>query len=726
MAIVRWLLVIEMVGLATWPFCFLLFRRLPDGGIGLARALGLLLLSYTAWLATSMGIFPYDAASLVSFLVLYICAAAILYHRNRVEMNSFLRERRRVICFEHIFFYALFLVVVLIQAYKPDITLAEKEPDMMFLQAVLKSRVMPPQDLWFAGHTVNYYYLGYVIFASLIKLVAVPPQIGFNLSVASIVPLACVGVFSLAYNITRRRGYALLAPLFLLGLGNLDAFFRALQAGGLVGTDWWYTMFCHGSREVIPGTIHEFPCFSFLLGDLHPHFMFLPFCVIFLTMVFTICKERDNLFEWRYHGGWVLFWVFFAFLLGSVFMLNTWDYPTYLLLFLGVSAIMAWQRRSWRVTRNHLGIAFLVILASVVLFLPFRFNFEPAAKPDLDLVEGAKRSPLGGFLMVNGLACFAMASLLLHSAIQKLREGTFRFKGRVFLVAGAMIAVILGVFFNSAVVGLLSFLLLLASALLMMEKDRPDRFFILALIFLCLVVVLGCEFFYLKDFYGARLQRQNTVFKVYFQAWILSSIIAAWVAMHLVKTLNKVSKWTWVTVFGVLVSVSLIYPVCGTYHRCQRFTSGAGTAAPYVPTLDGAAYVMHRYPEEYEALEWVRKWIPSDKVVLEAAGDPYSFHGRVATFTGRPIVLGWANHESLWRDWGWKVTMERSNDIKTIYETVKKSEVKSLIEKYDISYIYVGTLEEKKYHSAGLDAFTHAFPLVYKNKEVRIYKVEKK
>ncbi|MCX6357696.1 MAG: DUF2298 domain-containing protein, partial [Candidatus Aureabacteria bacterium] len=255
MTVLRWLCTIEILYVAGWPLCALLFGSLPDGGLGVARLLGILLVSYAAWLSASVGLFPYDGASLAAFLALYLVLNAFILTARPREIAGFLRERKKIMVFEELFFIVLFAVALFIQSYKPDITLAEKEPDMMYLQAVLRGGAMPPEDLWFAGQPVNYYYLGYVVVASLIRLAGARPEVGFNLAAASVVALGCLGSFSLAYNLLRRRGIALLAPLFLMGLGNLDAAFRAFRMGSLFRVDWWYEMFSHGSREIIPGTI---------------------------------------------------------------------------------------------------------------------------------------------------------------------------------------------------------------------------------------------------------------------------------------------------------------------------------------------------------------------------------------------------------------------------------------------------------------------------------------
>ncbi|MCX6357704.1 MAG: DUF2298 domain-containing protein, partial [Candidatus Aureabacteria bacterium] len=362
-----------------------------------------------------------------------------------------------------------------------------------------------------------------------------------------------------------------------------------------------------------------------------------------------------------------------------------------------------------------------VVGMSVLLFLPFRLAFHPAARAQLGWVEAAKRSPLGGFLTVNGLGLFTAASLLV-TELSRCASPLRVTRGAFLWMAGGLGAA-MALATGCAAVGLLSALLLAAIALLISRCDiAGERLFVILLALLVIALFLGCEFVYLKDFYGERLQRQNTVFKFYFQAWILLSVIFACGVEWVRGRLPQGWRYLWLSALILLIGAALIYPVLGTYHRCGRFRGGGRGSVPYLPTLDGAAYIRHLYPAEGEALQWVRENIPADQVILEATGDPYSFHGRVATFTGHPTVLGWGNQESLWRDWSWKTIQERTQNIKTMYDEPNKASVMPLMKRYGIRYVYVGTLEKKKYRDEGLAAFGASWPVVYRNSEISIFK----
>ena len=53
---------------------------------------------------------------------------------------------------------------------------------------------------------------------------------------------------------------------------------------------------------------------------------------------------------------------------------------------------------------------------------------------------------------------------------------------------------------------------------------RAELSFPLLLLAIAFAILAGCEILYLKDFYGHPLERQNTIFKFYYQVWILLAV----------------------------------------------------------------------------------------------------------------------------------------------------------------------------------------------------------
>ena len=113
-------------------------------------------------------------------------------------------------------------------------------------------------------------------------------------------------------------------------------------------------------------------------------------------------------------------------------------------------------------------------------------------------------------------------------------------------------------------------------------------------------------------------------------------------------------------------------------------------------------------------------------MVLEANGDSYSEYERVSAMTGLPTIMGWYVHEWLWRgdlaDINAKIA-----DVENIYTSTDEAHVKSLLKEYDISYIFVGSCERKKYGAQlNNDMLKSMGEVVYQDDEWQTYIVKVK
>jgi YYY domain-containing protein len=240
------------------------------------------------------------------------------------------------------------------------------------------------------------------------------------------------------------------------------------------------------------------------------------------------------------------------------------------------------------------------------------------------------------------------------------------------------------------------------------------RFAILCAVF-GLLLTLSVEFFYLVDNFRVRM---NTVFKFYFQAWVLMAIAGAFA----VYWLNRTRGWlrsAFLFTFWLLFALGMFYPVLGNVSRAGSFA--------HKPTLDGTAYLNNDHPGDYAAIAWLNQQVDGAPVILEApgtGGSSYVYEGRVAALTGLPTLLGWAGHEGQWRG-NYEVQDAREPDIEMIYKTLDPQTALTLLDKYAITYVYVGPLERSKYDPRALEKFGRFMDIVYQQDGVTIYKVSK-
>jgi uncharacterized membrane protein len=270
---------------------------------------------------------------------------------------------------------------------------------------------------------------------------------------------------------------------------------------------------------------------------------------------------------------------------------------------------------------------------------------------------------------------------------------------------------------SSAVLGLLWLVLLVmapttalflglaffASLMIAARQDKPEAVFALALVAVASLLVAGVEWFYLRDVFEGNpsLTRMNTIFKFYFQAWILFAAASPF-ALH----------WTYKAVthrLGAAGSMIFIIPVLASFMMAAVYPLGAirvVTAAfdgeNRQATLDGSAWLKRDYPMDWEMITYMRHNIKGKATIAEAVGGAYTRFARVSAYTGLASVCGWGNHESQWRQ---KWPTDTEADVNKLYETPNVDEAKALIAKYGVEYVFVGSLERSKYSPDQLSKF---------------------
>ncbi len=902
-ALLVWWLLLELLGLLALPLTLFLFRNLPDRGYPFARLVGILFPSFLAWFLGMWQLAGYGPALLSFCLAFLSVLSAWLLWKERGILR-FLRERWRHALTIEIFFALALLGGALLRIYGgwggPAINHTEQPSDFALLNGILQSRTLPPQDPWLAGYSINYYYFGYFLAASLTLLSGLPSSITFNLHLALLCALTATGCFSLGYNLTlgvvpdRRRALAVgaLAVLLTLFAGNQVGALQvltgsnqatSLQAGEvwtvlrarlsgesgpvalgkrvhflgsdfgggfeevrptpgrqIADFDWWWPSralwdelpnaagrariqdqgvtgaallnwraFVGPEEAARSYAITEFPFFSFYLGDMHPHVMALPLGLLALSLVLNVLfspeRGRPGLASGR--GGWFLL-ALNAIFLGSLYVTNSWDFPTYLLLYL-----VAWYWR-WRkdlvgpwTTRDSFALlrdlGSLVAL-SIFFYLPFYLTFRsfaggraiPVEIAQAPIVERIVSLPIvSRFLQTVGPVLWDKTSLytlgvifglFLYPALSWLVARAFRERVRwgvcywaglalALAVVAAVSAVLLdparpflfvlvylslvpafiflypllarltalglsrwgtrwdGVFLYLSLavsIGLavqLHFHLLLLLPLIalgwrLLRNSRPAEAMALLMLLLALVLLLGCEIFYIRDVFDNRM---NTVFKFYYQVWVLLAVMGAWAAGEVLRVYlrHPLPAALWAIPFLLLLAGALVYPALTLRQSVSEVREW---------NLDGLTYMARLYPGDYAGIRWLAENAAPDAVVLEAVvdaqgGSEWGYTGRVSAATGRPTLLAWKGHEDQWR-WGdpeaYASLGVRFADAQRLYETTDLAEARRLLEQYGVDYVFIGSVEAH-YPAEGLAKFAQLGRLAFEAPGIQIYRIGK-
>lgn len=696
LSVLVWWLTISLFGEAAAPLAARVFPRFPDRGLAFTKPLGLLLFSYASWLATTAGL-RHDWAMTLAAL-----AMIGLRYRWRATAVAPSGERRRA---EAVFAVA-FLFFCAVRALSPDIWGAEKYMDFAFFNANLRTRFFPPEDPWLSGAAANYYYFGYLVFADVARLTAVAPEIAYNLALATIAGFTVSAAVSIARAGGAGFGGALLGGAALALLGNLDAALQILvERKGLGGFDWWR------SSRVVPNTINEFPFFSFLHGDLHPHVVALAIDLPLVGVVAAAWQEA------RAAGRRALVepvrMVVAALLLGMLALTNPWDLPVYFLLagVIGLNRVWDLERPLTSAAPIALGLGALAG-AAVLSSLPFTVHFHA---PFQGFGRVHAHTALGPFLVVFGFLLAPPAGFLVERAIAAF-GGAEETRDLVF-AAGGFGYVALYVATGNAVAILTA--ILIVSALAEILGVQRDGDLALPLVFLAVasVALFACEIVFLRDAYGAELHRMNTVFKLYFQAWLFLALALPLFAARALEPLTAPAvRRGAVALLVAGAAVCLVYPAAALTLRWR--------ASPGL-SLDGLRYLERDHPGDAAAILWLRDQAEDRPVVLEATGDAYSYYARVSANTGFPTVLGWGNHEGVWRGADARIAA-RAADVQTLYETTDLGLARSLLARYRVRFVFVGELERERAPAAGLAKFDEhpdLFTRVFTSGGTSVYRV---
>lgn len=701
-SLIIWWLVLEALGLIALPLTSTLFSARADHGYAFAKIVGLLLVSYVAWLLGFAGV-PFAAAlwlALAAFAVLNL----VLAWQGHARLGAWFRGPgvRALLIHDALWTFG-FLFFAYQRALWPQIVDQEKYMDFAFFNTLQRTGVMPPQDPWMAGMPFNYYYFGYLMVANLARLVGLPSFLSYNLCVATIGGLAFAQLAAIGLMVTRRLPYALLTGAMGMLFGNLDGLLQLIKTGGFTSFDYFRSTRIVGADA----TINEFPYFTTIHGDLHPHFLVFPVQILLLGLLLDPQRFRHAA-----EGGLKAFrdlWLYvpIAFVLGTMVAISIWELPvgamvTFLLIqrYLPMRPLLSRQRILMAV-----GVVVMAVVG-YILYLPFYLNF--AAPPSGVGVKFASTSLLE-FLTVFGGLLMAPAVYLATRAGPKVSGGP---ELRQLLAAALALLVVIAYLAGNAVFVVLLALMGAALVSLYATDDGDERAPIL-LALAASIALLACELVYLKDPYGEKLYRMNTVFKLYLQSWTLLSIAGPWCVLQLFQR-----KWTpaWmgravgVAVGGALLA-SCAYPIGVTVTRAVH------RMAPL--SLDGNAYLQREHADDFAAIQWIREHVSDLPVILEATGNPYSYYARFSSNTGLPTVLGWGNHEGLWRGHELGVG-QRQQEVTRMYNASTLEDITPLLDRYHVKYVVVGDVERKDYQSAGLAKFAQ-LPVAFSHGGTTIY-----
>lgn len=655
-----WCLGLSVVGWIAFALLAPRFAKLPDYGYALAKPIGLVGLSYASWLLASLHVIPFSAWSVRAIAIAAGLAAMWILWRQRHVFQKI--KNYKLILLEEFIFLSAIAVWGYVRSFNPRAEGVEKLMDVAILNGLLRTEWLPPADVWYADAPINYYYFGHYLVATLTKLMGVPVEYATNLGLIGTFGLTVTVTISLVIALTGSKLAGIISAFLLALSSNLDPAIHAIKQT----KDYIF----FSATRLDPYTINEFPLYSFVVADMHAHMLDLSVTTAIIEVLYAIFLERDR-------QPWILFGVL-VLLLGATGPTNSFD----LVLYGGLTGIVLLMRQlgahgvSWPNVAKAVAMALAIGVAALVMYLPFYLNFHPGVG---GVGVALFKTPL--LFILNNFGIMLFICLPLFWLVPRLWNG---------LTHG---------------------------------RDMPElpAQFGMVLLATAILAIVTPEFIYLKDIYSFQnppFARANTIFKVYYQAWVLLAI-ASGVGLayfYRIKWQRNLSNG-YVLLVGLLLGLSMV----GTWQGFATLKSYAST------TLDGYAYLETENPDQLAMIDWINREVAGQPRILEAAGESYTQRSRVSAYTGLITPIGWASHE-----WGWRYSEDEWNnismrlgDVETMYKTNDQQELERLVDKWNIDYIVASAVEWQQYRLSSFETIQKAFgPPVFEQGDYRLYKVE--
>ena len=715
-----WYLLALVLGAAFMPLTGRMFRRFEDKGWIFSKVTAIAVTGFVTWFLVAVKVLKFTTITCVAVTVACVLCSILLYQKEqKAGFECIPFEHMKLVYVEEMLFFAFFLLWTYLAGFHPAAYGTEKFMDYGFMEAMMRSKTLPATDLWYSGGKINYYYGGQYFAVFLTKLSGTRVELTYNLMRTFVAGFAFIMPFSLVHQMVRDRlgrkntGWKKKMPSvtgFLAGIavsvaGNMHYVIYGCvipwiqKAKGEEVGHYWFpdaTRYIGFNPDVDDKTIHEFPCYSFVLGDLHAHVVDIMFVLLILALLYAWMKKVrttklvfENMEKKEFWKKQLLMpqLLAAAALLGMFHWTNFWDFVIYYTVTCGVILIMniigQEGKIKWILAVTAAQAAEIMAIATIII-LPFTLQFDTS-----NMVQGVAlvqhHSLPHQLLVLWGLPAILTLLFIISLLVEKLRGTEQKSLYR-----------------------------------LLKSVTLPDLFAVI--MGLCAIgLVLIPELVYVRDIYENGNARANTMFKLTYQAYIMFGMTMLYAIFRLlIIGKNRILKAA--SVIGLILFVW----TCGYFGNSAHSWFGEVWKPSQYKGLNATAFLETDFSEDVGGIRWLKEHIEDSPVVLEANGDSYSEYERVSAMTGLPTVMGWYVHEWLWRG-NLADINARIADIESIYTSTDEAQVRKLLEQYDVSYVFVGSCERKKYgEKLNNDILKKLGEVVYQDEEWQTYIIKVK
>lgn len=428
-----WWGLLYIYGWAAFPLTAYFFHGFLSAGYGFSKSFGILLTTAAVWLLAYTGIFNAFSRPMCWMMFFLLAIVSWCTPKTRKAAFTALADNSNLahILWEEMLFIILLTALCFCKGIFPIINGEEKFMNFGFMNSMNRFDGLPAKDPWLAGKSINYYYYGQYMFTYLVKMLGMNTEVGYNISMCTAIAFPFIAAYSLGQlfiDALRQKKdcqvskhylpfAGLLAACTTMLFGNSHSFFYDEQSFGNKMLFWkiWGKLgidvgetgqffypnstrfighnpdpYIQGIKETADWTIHEFPFYSYLIGDLHAHVVSLTVVMLIIAFIFVAVYRADypkkalssmrrfrdlskNLVSEMSHIFRPEFFIC-AFFLGISQMCNYWDFLIYFI-FCSMGLLVYHGRSSTYLISFNSFIVFLFDLAAVLgVYLKFGEN----------------------------------------------------------------------------------------------------------------------------------------------------------------------------------------------------------------------------------------------------------------------------------------------------------------------------------------------------------------
>jgi YYY domain-containing protein len=788
---ITWWLTLLAITVTFYPVIGLLFHRFHDGGWVFSKSIGLALSGYMMWFLSSLHILKFNHSNTIvtlgiCFLINLGIVAYYNYNlpqeqkQNRTIFSLYqidIEKVKSMITVE-VMFFCIFFLWIYIRGFRPEVSNTESPMDYGFMAAMMRSNYLPAEDIWLSGKPINYYYVGQYMATFLTKLSNVKLELGYNFSLMTIAGIGFTLSYSLIYNVTQTFLRDITLPKritskpslplaakkinrFWCTLAGLIASISVIFAGNMhyvifyhikpfieklfkmkISSYWWPDSTRYIGYNPVrehDKTIHEFPSYSFILGDLHAHVVNIIFVLSVLGLLFIyLLNRKDKMDDIRLGVGikrpkflreaFHPIILLLGFFIGLFHMSNYWDFPIYYvvcgaIILFSNAVLYQFSLDTLKLTAVH---AVVIYVLAKIVALPFTLKFDQISSA-ICLTE--YRTLPYQLLVLWGLPILIVAYYVIARYRDLKLEGYITKKGSEYYTKKKLKKkkIIKAEDLDTTVIAFSG------------EKNKLFQFIehlqiadlFMVTVGLCAIgLIILPEVIYVEDIYSD-YRRANTMFKLTYQGFIMFGLSMGYILVRGLAFTRKVLRRCAAIAGLLLLLWTMYYPVTainmwlGNILKTENFKG-----------LDSLKFMEARCNDDYMAINWLNDNVSGTKVIVEGYGGSYSNYDRISAFTGLPTIIGWQTHEYLWRSGALggfpPIITERQEDVTTIYTSQDKNEILYYLKKYDVDYIYLGSMEAEQFGSVNNEVLKalgeivfYSEPATGKDYETAIIKIDK-